>query len=64
MIKKIIETQIELCRRELADGQPCKVYSDKEYSGSNLNRPEFQHLLADVKAGKIERIITYFLPSC
>ncbi len=56
-----IETQIELCRRELADGQPCEVYSDKGYSGSNLNRPEFQHLLADVKAGKIERIITYRL---
>lgn len=56
-----IETQIELCRRELTDGQTCVIYSDKGYSGSNLNRPEFQRLLADVKASKIERIITYRL---
>lgn len=56
-----IETQIELCRRELTEGQQSEVYSDKGYSGSSLNRPEFQHLLADVKAGKIDRIITYRL---
>jgi len=56
-----IETQIELCQRELADDQPCEVYSDKGYSGSSLNRPEFQRLLADVRSGKIERIITYRL---
>lgn len=56
-----IETQIELCKRQLPDGTPCAVYPDKGYSGSNLNRPEFQRLLADVKSGKIERILTYRL---
>ena len=36
-------------------------YLDKGYSGSNLQRPDFQRLLDDVKAGNIERIITYRL---
>ena len=56
-----IETQIELCKRQLPDNTPCVVYPDKGYSGSNINRPEFQRLLADVKAGKIDRILTYRL---
>ena len=56
-----IETQIELCKRQLPDGTPCVVYPDKGYSGSNINRPEFQRLLEDVKSGKIDRIITYRL---
>lgn len=56
-----IETQIELCRREIDGAQKHCVYSDKGYSGSSLKRPEFQHLLDDVKAGRIERIITYRL---
>lgn len=34
-------------------GQACAVYSGKGYSGSNLNRPEFQHLREDGKAGGI-----------
>ena len=56
-----IDTQIELCKRQLPDGTPCVVYPDKGYSGSNINRPEFQRLLEDVKSGKIDRIITYRL---
>lgn len=56
-----IETQIELCKRQLPEGTSCAVYPDKGYSGSNINRPEFQRLLVDVKAGKIDRIITYRL---
>ncbi|MEM5779523.1 MAG: recombinase family protein [Lawsonibacter sp.] len=56
-----IETQIEFCRRELTDAEQGAVYSDKGYSGSNLQRPEFQQMLEDVKAGKINRIITYRL---
>ena len=56
-----IDTQIELCKRQLPDGIPCVVYPDKGYSGSNINRPEFQRLLEDVKSGKIDRIITYRL---
>ena len=32
-------------------------YEDDGYSGTNFNRPGFQEMLADVKAGKISRVI-------
>ena len=56
-----IETQIDLCRREIQGGEEIAVYSDKGYSGSSLNRPEFQNMLEDVKSGRLERIVTYRL---
>ena len=56
-----IETQIDLCKRELLPGSKVAIYLDKGYSGSSMNRPEFQRLLEDVKSGKITRIITYRL---
>ena len=34
-------------------------YSDPGYSGANLDRPGIQKLIADVKAGLIEMVITY-----
>ena len=30
---------------------------DDGYSGTNFNRPGFQRMLADIKAGKIKRVI-------
>lgn len=56
-----IETQIDLCKKEVFGADGYAAYLDKGYSGSNLQRPDFQRLLDDVKAGKIERIITYRL---
>lgn len=35
-----------------------KFYVDDGYSGTNFNRPAFQQMLEDIKAGKIERVIT------
>jgi DNA invertase Pin-like site-specific DNA recombinase len=32
-------------------------YEDDGYSGTNFNRPGFQRMLADIKAGKIARVI-------
>ena len=32
-------------------------FSDDGYSGTNFNRPGFQRMLADIKAGKIKRVI-------
>ena len=32
-------------------------YEDDGYSGTNFNRPGFQQMLADIKAGKIKRVI-------
>ena len=36
-------------------------YDDGGYSGGNTNRPAFQRLLADVRAGKIDVIVCYKL---
>lgn len=30
---------------------------DDGYSGTNFNRPGFQRMLADIKAGKIKRVV-------
>lgn len=47
---------------ELIQGNPlwlyCGVYADEDFTGTRSNRPEFQRLLADCRAGKIDQIIT------
>ena len=54
-----IDTQIEACKR-CCDGE-LRVYSDKGWSGKNLDRPQFQQLLKDIKAGEISKLIVYKL---
>lgn len=54
-----IETQIEACKR-CAEGD-YKVYSDKGWSGKNLDRPQFQQLLKDIRAGEIDKLVVYKL---
>ncbi|MDR1299580.1 MAG: recombinase family protein, partial [Oscillospiraceae bacterium] len=54
-----IETQIDFCRRELLGARDVVIYSDKGYSGSNIQRPDFQRLLDEVKCGGIKRIVVY-----
>lgn len=56
-----IETQIDLCKNEVDVNEIFEVYQDKGYSGSNINRPDFQRLLEDVKSGIITRVIIYRL---
>lgn len=56
-----IETQIELCKKEIPDGEEFRVYTDKGFSGKNTNRPEFQRLMDDVERGEINRVIVYRL---
>lgn len=34
-------------------------YEDGGYTGANTDRPGFQKLLADIKAGKVERVVVY-----
>ena len=34
------------------------VYADADYTGTKDSRPEFQRLLADCRAGKIDRVLT------
>lgn len=55
-----IESQLEYCKYE-ARGAPCKEYIDRGYSGKNTNRPAFEEMLADIKQGKISRVIVYKL---
>lgn len=54
------ESQVEFCKKEV-EGQDFKVYTDKGYSGKNIDRPAFQELLRDIKAGKVGRVIVYRL---
>lgn len=54
-----IETQIEACKR-CCDGE-LRVYSDKGWSGKNLDRPQFQQLLKDIRSGEISKLIVYKL---
>ena len=54
------ESQVEFCNKEVI-GQNFKVYTDKGYSGKNIDRPAFQEMLCDIKAGKVNRVIVYRL---
>lgn len=55
-----IESQFEFCRYELKGGE-AKEYKDKGYSGKNIERPDFQRLLQDIRLGLIKRVIVYKL---
>ncbi len=55
-----IETQIEICKKEIKDGD-VRIYTDKGFSGKNTLRPSFQQLMSDVKAGLINNIVVYRL---
>lgn len=56
-----IEFQIKCCTDYCASKNwPYKIYGkDKGYSGKNLRRPSFEELMADVRSGKITKIICY-----
>ena len=56
-----ISSQIEFCKREIKDGEEYKVYTDKGYSGSNINRPAFEKLLEDVQNNRVSKVIVYRL---
>lgn len=55
-----VESQAEFCKREVI-GDNVKIYSDKGYSGKNIDRPAFQQLIQDIESGKIQRVIVYRL---
>ncbi|MBQ8133596.1 MAG: recombinase family protein [Clostridia bacterium] len=55
-----IESQIELCEYE-ARGEDYLVYKDNGYSGKNTDRPDFQRMISDIKAGVISKVIVYKL---
>lgn len=55
------DVQAEFCRRELAPGEDSKVYTDKGYSGKNMERPAFRQLLSDIEHGRISKMVVYRL---
>ncbi len=55
-----VESQAEFCKKEVI-GQEVKVYTDKGYSGKNIDRPAFQEMMKDIEAGKVRRVIVYRL---
>lgn len=55
-----IESQLEFCKYETRGGE-FNYYSDKGFSGKNTDRPDFQRMMGDIKAGKIKRVIVYKL---
>lgn len=54
-----IDTQIEMCKRYCTDDY--RIYSDKGWSGKNLERPDFRRLLADIKDGRVDKLVVYKL---
>jgi len=55
-----IESQFAMCEHEV-QGQEFKKYSDKGYSGKNLDRPDFARLVDDIKKGLVTKVIVYKL---
>lgn len=53
-----IDAQAEACKRLIGD-EEYKVYSDKGFTGSNTNRPEFEQLMADIEDDKISKVVCY-----
>ena len=55
-----VENQLEYCKYE-THGQPYIEYTDRGFSGKDTNRPGFEKMMEDIKAGKIKRVIVYKL---
>lgn len=54
-----VEAQIDYCKKECCGDY--NTYIDKGYSGKNLNRPAYQKMMKDIKAGKIQKVVVYRL---
>lgn len=55
-----VESQVEFCKKEVVREQ-IKIYTDKGYSGKNIDRPSFREMMRDIEAGKVRRVIVYRL---
>lgn len=55
------DSQIASCKNIIDAPADTKEYVDKGYSGSNINRPAFEQLLADIKEGQITAVYCYRL---
>lgn len=55
-----IEGQLARCRFEAGQNE-CREYVDRGFSGKDTNRPAFQRLMQDVRAGLVRKVIVYRL---
>jgi len=55
-----IESQIQACLTENR-GSPCRIYSDRGYSGSTTDRPGYTSMMHDIRGGQISGVIVYRL---
>lgn len=63
-IGESIENQITMCREYIDknfNGDEVFAYEDEGFSGSNIDRPEFQKMLRDAKAKKFDAVVCYRL---
>lgn len=63
-----IENQVELCKEHcqrqfglLDEELTFLIYEDEGFSGSNIQRPQFQQLLADMEEGRFQALACYRL---
>lgn len=56
-----IESQIDFCKKEFDKSENYKIYQDKGFSGKDTNRPAFEEMMSDIKAGLISNVIIYKL---
>lgn len=56
-----VELQAETCRAKLtvSELETCETYTDKGFSGKNINRPALRRLMEDVAEGRVEKILVY-----
>lgn len=61
-----VENQIEMCRQYIStkfpnDDAEIHVYEDEGFSGKNMDRPQFQQMLQDMRKRKPDFVICYRL---
>lgn len=56
-----LESQANFCLSLINDNEEYKIYSDSGWSGKNIERPQMQQLLTDIKSGKISKVLVYKL---
>ena len=62
-----IENQIELCRQHIklhhenVTEEDILIFEDEGFSGGNVNRPQFQAMLKEIRANQIQAVVCYRL---
>lgn len=62
-----IENQIELCRQHIklhhenVTEEDILVFEDEGFSGGNINRPQFQAMMKQIRANQIQAVVCYRL---